>query len=110
MSDHVFIVSEWLAEPGKDQELWGHCQRLMSLSKEEEGCVRAHATRQIPHPGSPGTSKYKIVLLQEYDTIDAFNAHCAMEYVTDFFKNYIENPDAALIADWTCRLFSESEQ
>ena len=108
MSDHVFVVSEWLPKEGKDQELWEHFQRLMALSRKEDACVRAHATRQISHPGSPGKSKYTIVLLQEYVDIKAFDAHCASNYVTDFFKNYIENPEAGLIADWTCRLFSEN--
>lgn len=56
MSDHVFVVSEWLPEEGKDQELWEHCQKIMALSKKEEGCIRAHTTRQISHSGSPGKS------------------------------------------------------
>ncbi|MDF1759074.1 MAG: antibiotic biosynthesis monooxygenase [Coxiellaceae bacterium] len=110
MSDHVFVVSEWLAEEGKDKELWGICQKLMTLSRKEGGCIRASATRQISHPGSPGQSKYTIVLLQQYENIKAFDAHCARDYVTRFFNDYIDNPDAGLIADWTCRLFSETEE
>ena len=53
MSDHVFVVSEWLPKEGKDQELWQHAKRMMALTLKEEGCVRAHATRQIVHPGAP---------------------------------------------------------
>ncbi len=106
MSKHIYVVSEWLAEEGKDQELWGICHNLMALSRSEEGCIRANATRQISHPGSPGQSKYTIVLLQEYEDINAFETHCASEYVTHFFNAYIDNPDSALIADWTCRLFN----
>lgn len=65
MSGHVFVVSEWLPKEGYDQELWRHFKRLMALSLEKEsGCVRAHVTRQISHPGSPSKSKYTIVLLQ----------------------------------------------
>ncbi|MDF1796309.1 MAG: hypothetical protein P1U63_07225 [Coxiellaceae bacterium] len=108
MNGHVFVVSEWLAEEGKDQELWGICQRLMKLSRKEVGCVRANATRQITHPGSPGKSKYTIILLQEYIDIKAFDDHCQSDYVVDFFKEYIDNTDANLIADWTCRLFNET--
>ena len=108
MSDHVFVVSEWLAEEGKDRELWEICQKLMALSRKEEGCIRANATRQMSHPGSPGQSKYTIVLLQQYEMIEAFDAHCATDYVTGFFEEYIDNPEAGLIADWTCRLFSEA--
>ena len=109
MSDHVFVVSEWLPKKGKAQELWQQFKRLMDLSRKESGCVRAHATRQISHPGSPGKSKYTIVLLQEYVDIKAFDIHCAADYVTSFFKNFIENKETALVADWRCRLFSEEE-
>jgi len=31
MSNHVFVVSEWLAKKGKDQDLWMHCKRIMTL-------------------------------------------------------------------------------
>jgi len=41
--------------------------------------------------------------------LDAFDIHCASEYVSKAFKEWIENPKTALIADWQCRLFSENE-
>lgn len=107
MSNHVFVVSEWLPKEGYDQELWKRFKKLMDLSRKEKGCIRAHATRQIEHPGSPSKSKYTIVLLQEYDNIEAFDQHCAADYVTSFFKDFIENEDTAIVADWRCRLFSE---
>lgn len=108
MSEHVFVVSEWVAEKGRDQELWEHCQQIMALSRKEAGCIRAHATRQIVHPGSPGKSKYNIVLLQEYVDLEAFDKHCVSDYVKEFFENHIDNKKSGLIADWTCRLFSEN--
>ncbi len=108
MSGHVFIVSEWLPKKNKDQEAWDHFKKLMALSREKEaGCIRAHATKQISHPGLPGQSKYKIVLLQEYVDIKAFDIHCEADYVKNFFKTYIENNESAIIEDWQCRLFSE---
>ena len=75
--------------------------------ENEKGCIRAHATKQISHPGAPGKSRYTIVLLQEYIDLDAFDNHCDAEYVVNAFKELIENPETALIADWQCRLFSE---
>ena len=108
MSDHVFVVSEWLAKENHDQELWERAKTIMNVTlQNEEGCVRAHAWRQISHPGAPGESKYKIVLHQEYVNIDAFNAHCQTPYVSEFFKSYVENKDTAIVADWCCRLFTE---
>lgn len=109
MSEHVFVVSEWQPKEGKDHELWRHLSNLMSLARQEAGCVRAHATRQMSHPGSPTQSKYTIVLLQEYSSIEAFDEHCSTEYVTRAFKELVENPSTSIIADWQCRLFREGE-
>lgn len=110
MSEHVFVVSEWLAKPNHEKELWDKFKQWLALTKEREnGCLRAHVTRQIFHPGSPGKSKYTIVLLQEYASIEAFDLHCAADYVKDFFKKYIENPETSIVEDWQCRLFSEEK-
>ncbi len=105
---HVFVVSEWLPKENCEEELWKQFKKLLAVTlKNERGCIRAHVTRQIPHPGSPGKSKYKIVLLQEYVDIKAFDSHCDANYVTDFFKEYIENEETSIVKEWTCRLFSE---
>jgi len=108
MSNHVFVVSEWLPKENCEEELWLFFKELMALTKKNEsGCVRAHATRQIAHPGSPGKSKYSIVLLQEYVDINSFDAHCDSEYVQNAFKEYVENPETAIVKEWQCRLFTE---
>jgi quinol monooxygenase YgiN len=110
MSGHVFVVSEWLPKENCEEELWRQFKTLMAVTLENEsGCIRANATRQISHPGSPGKSKYKIVLLQEYVDVDAFNNHCASDYVTNCFKTCVENEETSLVEDWCCRLFSEDE-
>lgn len=108
MSDHVFVVSEWLAKEGKDQELYKRFKKLLALTLENEaGCLRAHVTRQIEHQGSPTKSKYNLVLLQEYIDIEAFDIHCKADYVADFFKMYIENEETSIVESWSCRLFGE---
>lgn len=110
MSNHVFVVSEWLPKEGCEEELWTRFKALMAITKENEpGCIRAHATKQISHPGSPGKSKYKIVLLQEYVDVSAFDIHCSSDYVAGYFKKYVEDEETALVKEWTCRLFSEGE-
>lgn len=110
MSNNVFVVSEWLPKEGCEQALWEQFKKLMATTlKKEKGCIRAHATKQIFHPGAPGESKYTIILLQEYINLDAFDLHCASEYVASAFKELIADTKTALVADWTCRLFSEDE-
>ena len=111
MRGHVFVVSEWLPKENCDEDCWKRFKELMALTKKREsGCIRAHATRQIPHPGSPGKSKYTIVLLQEYVDIAAFDAHCQADYVKSAFKQYVEDEKTAIVKEWRCRLFSEDEK
>ncbi len=110
MSNHVFVISEWLPKENCDSECWKQLKKLMATTLEnEKGCLSARAMRQIAHPGSPGKSKYTIVLQQEYVDINAYNIHCAAEYVKDLVKKYIENKDTAIIKEGTCRLFSEND-
>lgn len=106
MSRSVFIVSEWLPRAGKETQLWEAFKKLMTETRQEAGCIRAHATRQIQHPSSPGKSQYTMVMLQEYRDLSAFDYHVKQSYVTDFFKHYID-PKDAIVADWRCRLFEE---
>lgn len=108
MSGRVFIVSEWLAKENHDQELWDRAKEVMNLTlQNEQGCMRAHALRQISHPGAPGKSKYPIVLHQEYINMEAFNTHCQAPYVKDFFTSCVDNKETSIVADWCCRLFTE---
>lgn len=105
MSGHVFVVSEWLPKENCEEELWENFKQLMAKTKEKEsGCIRAHATRQISHPGSPGKSKFTMVLLQEYVDVQAFDVHCSSDYVKRAFDTCLP-----LVEDWTCRLF-QAEQ
>lgn len=109
MSDHVFVVSEWLPKEGYSAELTKYFKELMALTKAKEpGCISARVTHQISHPGAPSKSKFTIVLMQEYASIEAFDNHCVTDYVARFFKTYIENKDTAIVEDWNCRLFSEN--
>ncbi len=110
MSSHVFVVSEWLPKENCEEKLWKEFKKLMALTRENEsGCIRAHATRQISHPGSPGKSKYKIVLLQEYVDIQAFDMHCKSDYVANAFEKFVGDKETSLVEDWCCRLFSEED-
>ncbi len=110
MSNHFFVVSEWLPKEGFEHELWVRFKKLMAKTLEKEkGCLRAHATKQVTHLNAPGKSKYTIILLQEYVDLKAFDIHCASDYVANAFKELVEDNTTAMVADWRCRLFSEDE-
>jgi len=103
----VFVVSEWLAKEEHDNELYEQFKKLMSITRErEQGCVKAHVTRQVKHPGSPGQSPYKIFLLQEFTNQQAFDLHCAADYVKEAFDKLVDGKDA-IVQEWMCRLFGE---
>lgn len=93
MADHVFVVSEWIHKE--------NCEEL----KNESGCIGTHATRKISHPGAPGKSKYKIIILREYVDTRSFNSHCQADSVKSDFKKYIDNEETAKVKAWTVRLF-----
>lgn len=108
MSNHVFVVSEWLPKEDCEDKLFDFFKELMAITKKSEsGCVRAHATRQISHPSAAGKSKYKIVLLQEYVDKKAFDLHCQADYVKSAFKKCIKDENTSLVKEWSVRLFSE---
>lgn len=109
MSNQVFVVSEWLPKAGHEEELLAKFKALLALTFEtEDGCSRTKVTKQLSHPGSPGKSQFTIVLFQDYDNIEAFDLHCSMDYVQDFFIECIENEETCMVEDWTCRLFIEA--
>lgn len=111
MSERIFVVSEWLPKEGREQELWSFFKDLMAMTLEKEkGCIRANATRQIAHPSATGKSKFTITLLQEYTDSQAFDIHCASDYVVNAFKKFIENEETAIIAEWRCRIFSDKDE
>src|SRR5258708_5380219 len=110
MSDHVFVVSEWLPKDGCEQKLLVKFKKLMALTLEnEKGCLRAHATKQVLHPNASGKSKYTIILLQEYVDLNAFEIHCSADYVVSAFKELVENPASAMVEECQVRLFKEDE-
>ncbi len=110
ITDKVYVISEWLPIKGCEKELWFKLKDLMRTTQElEPGCISARATKQITHAGSPGKSKYSIVLMQDYVNIEAFDLHCQAEYVIKFIKKYLEKKDTAIVEDGRCRLFSENE-
>ncbi len=110
MSNHVFSVSEWLPKPGQEQALRKIITDLLAhIKRVEPGCLHARVTHQLVHPGAPTVSKFPIVLLQEYESFEAFDEHCSMDYVKEFFDTYVSDEETRLVEDWRCRLFTEDE-
>ena len=108
MSNHVYCIAEFLATKNNEQELFDRLTELYAKTlKKESGCLKYSLTRQIPHPGAPGTSKYTFVVIEEFSDIEAFDHHYQSDHVAEFIKQYIENEDTVLIEDMCVRLFRE---
>ncbi len=109
MASHILVVSEWLPKDNHEQTLFESFQELARITLEKEkGCLKYHVTRQISHPGTKGESKFAILLIQEYENIEAFNKHCDSEHVSDFSKKHVGDESTSIIKDWRCRVFSEA--
>lgn len=108
MTKSVFVVSEWLPKVGSEQELWDVFKKLsLECLDKEPGCVTYRVTKQITHPGSPGKTKFTIILMQEYESLKAFDEHCESEHCKNAFNTFINEGPGRIVEDWRCRLLSE---
>ena len=107
MTSRIYCIAEFEPKPGHEQELFEKLTSLEPLALREDGCVRYRVTRQIKHPQAPQESKFSIVFNEEWASIEAFEAHCAQQYLVDFFQRYVGNPETSIAADCTVRLFND---
>ena len=108
MNKQVHVVSEWLPKKGHEQELWDTFKIFAKECLEkEEGCITYRVTKQIPHPGSPGKTKFTIVLMETFKNLKAFDEHCEAEHTVNAFNTFINLGPGCIVEDWRCRLFSE---
>jgi quinol monooxygenase YgiN len=108
MTQPVFIISEWLPKVGHEKELRDACKKFAFDSLEKEpGCVTFRVTKQIIHPGSPGKTKFTITLMEEFESLSAFEEHGEAEHCVNFFNAHVNEGPDCIVEDWRCRLFSE---
>ena len=109
MTHPVFVISEWQPKLGKERALLQQFEKLVAQTRQESGCINAYILQHIDHPNSPTPSNYSLVAMQQYESVEAFEKHCAQAYVKQFFATVVEGETTALVADWRCRLFKEGE-
>ncbi len=106
MSKNIHIIAEFLPRKNQEQKLLNILNKLAEECLKEDGCLRYHVTQPVSHPYAPGTSQYKIVLIEEFTDIPSFEAHCGEKHVKDFLQQYVESKDTGLVEDLCVRLFS----
>jgi quinol monooxygenase YgiN len=106
MSDKVIVISEWLPKANCEQEAF---EIFLNLARKtlnaERGCLQYNVSKQMTHPNTTGPRNFKIMLMQEFKSIEDFDQHCAAPYVAELFDKLIANKNTSLIKNYECRAF-----
>ena len=107
MSKKIYCIAEFAPVAGREQELFEKLMSLEPLALREDGCLRYRVTRQVSHPQVPLQAKFPIMFNEEWASLEAFEAHSAQPYLTEFFNKYIQDPATSITADCSVRIFSD---
>lgn len=76
----VICIAEILAKEGMIDEVLDIVQKLIPLSKSEEGCEQYIVHQSIENPNL-------ITFVDRFTDMDAFNIHCEKDYIKKYFDN-----------------------
>jgi quinol monooxygenase YgiN len=76
----VVCVAEFFAKEGKTSELIDALQVLMKPTHAEPGCIRYELNQRTDQPDG-------ITFIEKWKDRKAFDEHCAMPYIANFFEN-----------------------
>jgi quinol monooxygenase YgiN len=102
-------MSEWLPKENHEQEILDFFLDLACKTLEaENGCLQYVVSKQMAHPNATDPRDFKIMLMQEYESIEDFEKHCQAPYVIALFDKLIVNEDNSPIDNFECRVFSRA--
>ena len=108
MSHTVIAISEWIPKEGREDEVFEQFKGLARQTlQQEKGCLQYNVTKQIPHANANGSTNYKILLMQEFESEADFEAHCQAPYVVDLSERILSDPKTSPIEDWQLRVFEK---
>lgn len=109
MSKNVIVISEWLPKEKCEQALLDVFLDLARKTlKSESGCIQYNVSKQMTHHNTTAPRDFKIMLMQEFKSIEDFEKHCEAPYVLTLFDQLIANKNTALIDNYECRVFSKA--
>lgn len=76
----VVCVAEFFAKEGKTEELIEALHVLIKPTHAEAGCIRYELNQRTDDPKG-------ITFIEKWKDKKAFDEHCAMPYIADFFNN-----------------------
>ncbi len=74
----MVCVAQFTAKEGKEAELLETLHALMAPTHREPGYIRYELNQHIDNPGM-------VAFIEKFKSCDAFDSHCAMPYIQDFF-------------------------
>ena len=92
----VVCVAEFYAKEGKTDELLSAMHILMEPTHKEAGCIRYELNQRTDDPRW-------ISYIEKWSDRKAFDDHCAMPYIT----NYFENVRPGLVDTFEVKLYQE---
>lgn len=93
----VYVIAQFKAKLGKEQQLFDVLKALEPGSRAEEGCLQYILTRQIDHP-SATRSDYTILFNEVWADAASWTAHGERQEIKDFFEQHVVDANG-LVAD-----------
>jgi len=108
MSQKVYCIAQFEPKAGKAAELFKVLQELEPNTLREDGCIQYRVTRQIESPFAEGES-FPIVFNEIWANMQAFEAHCQRDEITNFFQTYCVAEDG-LAENWNVCVYSDEPE
>jgi len=105
MSQRVYVLAQFQAKPGKEQQLFDTLKALEPDSYREQGCIQYTVTRQIDHECAT-RNNHTIVFNEIWATAEDWAAHGRRKQISGFFENEVTNP-GGLVADVIVTAYSD---
>ena len=74
----IVVIAQFKAKQGKENELLEALHGLIAATRREKGAIRYELNQAIEDPGT-------ITFIEKYASQEAFDSHCNMPYITEFF-------------------------
>lgn len=97
MTTRVYVLAQFKAKEGKEEELFDVLKALEPDAYREEGCIQYMLTRQISHP-SATNNEYTIVFNEIWKDAQAWSAHGRRKQIQDFFETQVK-AESGLVED-----------
>ena len=98
----VYCTAEFKAKVGREEELFNALKALEKPTHEEKGCVQYIVMRKIKNKFAEG-NHFGILLNEIWANEEAFEEHCQMPYIADFFESECIS-DSGSAQEWNVNL------